>query len=534
MPVAPRAGAANAGRDTGLVDAGATGGPTGGATAGAATGLANGVLKVGFPPPGGLKPAPGRKGGLNAAAGLATGGWGFAFVSGRDGDSGARSATSSPPLSSGAARFIARGFLGTLRWQSILFETKICFVRETGATTPIAPHNTTTRATQTKQMSSNMARVETRAGKRKRERDANAGEAIPGLLNDIVVTHVLRSEYFDDPADLARLRVVSQSMRDAVTATGLKVEEVVNGSTAVELGCLSALRRLQRRGRLSTEERKYFCEAAARGGHLEELKVLRANGCPWDEQTCSHAAAGGNLEVLQWARANGCPWSVWTCGFAAMNGHLEVLQRLRENGCPWSEQTCAEAAGGGNLGVLQWLRENGCPWSVWACALAATWGHLEVLQWARANGCPWDEETCSLAAGGGIFSRLHCVNRSGRFEVLQWLHANGCPWNADMCEEAARHGDLEMLQRARANGCPWDRFTCQFAAQCGHLEVLKWARANGCPWNVNTCYMVAGPDNLELKKWLRANGYPETYSDDSVDEEEDDFSEDYESDDESE
>ena len=46
--------------------------------------------------------------------------------------------------------------------------------------------------------------VETRM--RKREHDAsaaNAGEAIPGLLNDIVVTHVLRSVYFDDPADLA-------------------------------------------------------------------------------------------------------------------------------------------------------------------------------------------------------------------------------------------------------------------------------------------------------------------------------------------
>tara|TARA_B110000093_G_scaffold150069_1_gene163848 strand:- start:160 stop:399 length:240 start_codon:yes stop_codon:yes gene_type:complete len=40
----------------------------------------------------------------------------------------------------------------------------------------------------------------TRARKRKRERDANAGDAIPGLLNDIVVAHVLRSEYFDDPA----------------------------------------------------------------------------------------------------------------------------------------------------------------------------------------------------------------------------------------------------------------------------------------------------------------------------------------------
>ena len=414
MPVAPRAGAANAERDTGLVDAGATGGPTGGATAGAAAGLANGVLKVGFTPPGGLKPAPGRKGGLNAAAGLATGGWGFAFVSGRDGDSGARSATSSPPLSSGAARFIARGFLGTLRWQSILFETKICFVRETGATTPIAPHNTTTRATQTKQMSSNMARVETRAGKRKRERDANAGEAIPGLLNDIVVTHVLRSEYFDDPADLARLRVVSQSMRDAVTATGLKVEEVVNGSTAVELGCLSALRRLQRRGRLSTEERKYFCEAAARGGHLEELKVLRANGCPWDEQTCSHAAAGGNLEVLQWAHANGCPWDERTCSYAARGGHLDVLLWARANGCPWDSITCSWAAEGGHLEVLQWARANGCPWSEWTCYVAAKGGHLEVLQWARANGCPWGEWTCYFAAKGG------------HLNVLQWARENGC------------------------------------------------------------------------------------------------------------
>ena len=54
--------------------------------------------------------------------------------------------------------------------------------------------------------------VETRTCKRKRgkrERDANAGDAIPGLLNDIVVAHVLRSEYFDDPADLARLTAIS-------------------------------------------------------------------------------------------------------------------------------------------------------------------------------------------------------------------------------------------------------------------------------------------------------------------------------------
>ena len=150
--------------------------------------------------------------------------------------------------------------------------------------------------------------VETRARKRKRERRdanaANAGEAIPRLLNDIVVTHVLRSEHFDDPADLARLPAVSRAMRDAVAETGLRFAEL-DEKRAVELGCVSAVQRLQRGGRLSRQER--LCQAAARSGQLEELQALRADSWPWDRDTCSAAALGGHLEVLQWLRANGCP-----------------------------------------------------------------------------------------------------------------------------------------------------------------------------------------------------------------------------------
>ena len=68
--------------------------------------------------------------------------------------------------------------------------------------------------------------VESRTCKRKRERDANAGEAITDLPNHLVVEHILKSEYFDDPADLARLPAVSRGMRDAVTTTGLRFEEL--------------------------------------------------------------------------------------------------------------------------------------------------------------------------------------------------------------------------------------------------------------------------------------------------------------------
>jgi hypothetical protein len=134
-------------------------------------------------------------------------------------------------------------------------------------------------------LSSNaMGGKKARARKKKSERcrEGNEGEAIPGLLDDIVVTHVLRSEHFDDPADLARLPALSRAMRYAVAATGLRFEEL-DENRAAELGCLSAVRRLQRGGRLSRQER--LCQAAARGGHLEELKALRADGCPWDMNT---------------------------------------------------------------------------------------------------------------------------------------------------------------------------------------------------------------------------------------------------------
>ena len=50
-----------------------------------------------------------------------------------------------------------------------------------------------------------------------------------------------------------------------------------------------------------------FMRQAAENGHLEVLRWLRENGCPWDFTTCSSAAKNGHLEVLQWACENGCP-----------------------------------------------------------------------------------------------------------------------------------------------------------------------------------------------------------------------------------
>jgi hypothetical protein len=173
--------------------------------------------------------------------------------------------------------------------------------------------------------------VETRARKRKRDLAAQAGVAIPGLPFDVAVSIV--EKHLPDPADLAVLRAVSRGMRDAVDATGRKVEEF-DEEDAVERGYVSTLKCLRRRGRLSDE--RLLCAAAARVGDVEALKALRrAEKFPWNEGTCAGAAKGGHLEVLLWAHENDCPWDVWTCAFAAYGGHLELLKWARENGCPW-------------------------------------------------------------------------------------------------------------------------------------------------------------------------------------------------------
>ena len=258
-------------------------------------------------------------------------------------------------------------------------------------------------------------------------RDAIAGEAIPRLPNHLVVEHILRTEYFDDPADLARLPAVSRGMRDAVAATGLAFEEL-GEYEAANLGCLSALQRRQRRGLLSRQER--LCQAAARSGQLEELQVLRADGCPWDFRTCWAAATGGHLEVLQWARANGASWDSRTVSVLV---HANVERMDCRSVAERQHNTCSAAAGGGYLEMLQWARANGAPWDEKACAAAARGGHLEVLKWLRENGCLWDARTCSMAAGGG------------HLEVLQWARAKGCPWHkftcsADTCSAAVEGG----------------------------------------------------------------------------------------------
>ena len=200
------------------------------------------------------------------------------------------------------------------------------------------------------------------------------------LPREIISTHILRSDFLPEPADIGRLRAVCRGMRDAVDATEREIK-TLSDREAADLGHVSLLKDRHMRGVLKYE--CLTCAAAARNGDLAELKALRAANFPLDVWTCAYAAEYGHLGVLKWLREIDwrewpCRWDEYTCAHAALRGHLEVLKSARENGCPWDEKTCRNAAEGGYLEVLKWLRANGCPWDEWTCSRARHKGYVET------------------------------------------------------------------------------------------------------------------------------------------------------------
>ena len=167
--------------------------------------------------------------------------------------------------------------------------SKSCFsffrtVLEHGSHNPARTDTPTTLPTPTAMSSHAVRGAETRARKRNRERGTNPQEALPGLPQDVVVTHILR--FVPDTVVLARLRAVNRAMRDAVERrrgkTGLSLVrsrfrsmvssinllEEMTTEEAAELGYLDTLQHLLQKGRLN---KAIVCRLVAKGGHLEVL-----------------------------------------------------------------------------------------------------------------------------------------------------------------------------------------------------------------------------------------------------------------------
>jgi hypothetical protein len=212
------------------------------------------------------------------------------------------------------------------------------------------------------------------------------------------------------------------------------------------------------------------CSAAARGGQIEVLQWLRAEGYSWNASECMRAAEGDQLDTLKWLHAQSAPWNSGTITEAAKHGHLDIIELAREQHppCPWHENAYHDAAGSGHLHILKWLFARGCPMPNNDLALsypipvaARGCGSIEVIQWLRAHDVSWR-------------GAAYCAAGSGHLDLLQWMYTQDPPpdpLGLNDLSEACRGGHLPAVQLMRSLDPPvvWDGNECIRAAGSGNV-----------------------------------------------------------------
>jgi hypothetical protein len=133
----------------------------------------------------------------------------------------------------------------------------------------------------------------------------------------------------------------------------------------------------------------YPMTAAAGQGHTAMSEYLRTEQCPWDEQACEFAAERCHLNTLRWLHENGCPWHTdEMCRAAAAGGSIDVILYLQAQLGSASFDAAALdnmlhiAASHSKLETAVWLRQQGVQWP----DVLEFWPE-DMVAWARAEGC---------------------------------------------------------------------------------------------------------------------------------------------------
>lgn len=185
-------------------------------------------------------------------------------------------------LDTHTARRSSRSGAGTLRLPGIGFRSvRYCQNELVVTSEKRKPRLTTTRTSTTPstmtaaRASNKIAHEEEQTALTNDAHQSETQELISGLPHDVVITHILKSEFFRDPIDLPQIRAVSSGMRDAVAGMGRRKLEDQNVERAALRGFLSTLKHKLKTGHLTRKNDRHVCERAARSGHLETLKWER-------------------------------------------------------------------------------------------------------------------------------------------------------------------------------------------------------------------------------------------------------------------
>ena len=237
-------------------------------------------------------------------------------------------------------------------------------------------------------------------------------------------------------------------------------------------------------------------EYAAKGGHLDILKVFKAHADKYPYDGVWHKKwdllrestfRRGNVEMFEFVLAHGTfKQDMRTflqeypiIELLSLDGHLEMLQwymaRLEMENFPDiinynknNSTNVKRAAEYGYIEMLKWLVENGFKFAVDAITAAAKEGQLESIVYLRERGCNITPTVSKVS-----------VNRA-QIHVLRWAIENGCKWvpqwTLDQLEQIdEQHGTEVGMWHARhiSQGTVHENFgeDLQWVIQRAHQQI---------------------------------------------------------------
>ena len=291
------------------------------------------------------------------------------------------------------------------------------------------------------------------------------------------------------------------------------------------------------------------CDAAAEKGHLACLQYVFDKGFPFSSQGLNAAALGGHYECVKFlldqnakAPVGWDPTRSHAADYAAKGGHIDILRLLQEHGVPWTDDTALNAAVGGDFDCFRWLVNKGCPYGREACfEAAAIEGHVPLVRWFIETLNHAQEEPYF---DGGLLTELayrgktevlkvaHDVNEfrehvddyfcenaasGGHLDTLKWLRHVGCPLGSTIVEQAAGGGHLHVLDwlwELDRGEVQWGyRYAFDGAIREGHIPAIEWAMKKGLPGSWREGETLTLPEracqlgNLDVVKWAVSLGH---------------------------
>jgi hypothetical protein len=168
-----------------------------------------------------------------------------------------------------------------------------------------------------------------------------------------------------------------------------------------------------------------FCivSDAASSGNIEMTAWVKEQvRLPYRADSMSAAAGSCQTAMCQFLYAEQCPWSEYACLAAAYGGHVDTLRWLREQGCPWIEKDTAQrAAEGGSVDMMLYLRQAGIEFDAELLKamlnVAGAYNKLAAAQWLRQQGAEWPPV---------LLYRCYNTDLRWQGDTLQWAREEGC------------------------------------------------------------------------------------------------------------